>query len=270
MSRKSTAFPYIIWISIFVIVPLFVVIYFAFTNESGNFTLDNIKEIEKYSHIYLKSFNLAVIATVICLVLSYPLAFLISRLKKTGQSTMLMLIMLPMWMSFLLRTYAWMTLLEGVGLINSFLGLFGIGPFDMINTQGAVVLAMVYNYIPFMILPLYSIMTKIDVSIIEAAQDLGANRLKVLLKILLPLTSSGIITGVIMVFVPSVSTFIISRMLGGGENMLIGDLIERQFLGGYYNPYLGSALALVLMVIMLIMLGIMNLFDDEQMEGMVV
>ena len=183
---------------------------------------------------------------------------------------MIMLIMLPMWMNFLLRTYAWMTILEKNGLINRMLGYFGIGPLEMINTQGAVVLGMVYNYLPFMILPLYSVMTKIDYSMIEAAQDLGCNPVKVILKVLMPLSLPGIITGVTMVFVPSVSTFIISRMLGGGQNMLIGDLIEQQFIGSTYNPYVGSAMSLILMVIMLIIMGIMSSFDDDEMEGIVI
>ena len=181
-----------------------------------------------------------------------------------------MLVMLPMWMNFLLRTYGWMTLLENEGLINKTAGLLGLGPFHMINTQGAVVLGMVYNYLPFMILPLYSIMVKIDKSIIEAAQDLGANSFHVIFRILMPLSLPGIISGITMVFVPSISTFVISKLLGGGSNMLIGDLIEQQFLGTTYNPYLGSALSLVLMVIMLIIMGIINSLGEDEMEGMLI
>ena len=177
---------------------------------------------------------------------------------------MVMLIMLPMWMNFLLRTYAWMTILEKNGLINRFFAHFGLGPFEMINTQGAVVLGMIYNYLPFMILPLYSIMTKIPNSVIEAAQDLGANARKVLTKVLIPMTVPGISTGVIMVFVPSVSTFIISRMLGGGGNLLIGDLIDLQFLGNAYNPNLGAAISLVLMVLILLAMSITNQFGDDE------
>jgi spermidine/putrescine transport system permease protein len=171
-------------------------------------------------------------------------------------------------MNFLLRTYAWMTILEKNGLINSFLGNFGIGPLELINTQGAVVLGMVYNYLPFMILPLYSIMTKIPNSLIEAAQDLGCNGFGVLSKVLIPLSVPGISTGVIMVFVPSVSTFIISRMLGGGGNLLIGDLIDLQFLGNAYNPNLGAAISLVLMVLILLCMSITNQFGDEDREDM--
>ena len=175
---------------------------------------------------------------------------------------MVMLVMLPMWMNFLLRTYAWMTLLEDNGLINGALAALGLPRAHMINTSGAVVLGMVYNYIPYMILPLYSVLTKIDRSVIEAAQDLGANSREVFLKVVVPMSMPGVISGVTMVFVPAVSTFIISKMLGGGGNLLIGDLIDMQFLGSAYNPNLGSAVSLVLMVIILICMGIMNQFDD--------
>ena len=176
---------------------------------------------------------------------------------------MLMIVMLPMWMNFLLRTYSWMTILGNNGIINTLLGYIGIGPFKMLNTQGAVVLGMVYNYIPYMILPLYSVMVKIDKSVREAAQDLGCNGIKTLQKVILPLSMPGIISGVTMVFVPAISTFIISRMLGGGSDMLIGDLIEMQFLGTSYNPNLGAAISLVLMVIVLIIMAIMNKFGDS-------
>ena len=198
------------------------------------------------------------------------MGFIMSRMSERGQRTMQLLIMLPMWMSFLLRTYAWMTLLENEGLINKFFSLFGIGPFTMINTRGAIVLGMVYNYLPFMILPLYSVMVKIDRSVIEAAQDLGADAFHVFSRVLLPLSVPGIVTGITMVFVPSVSTFIISRMLGGGSNLLIGDLIEQQFLGSVYNPGVGSAMSLLLMVMILLIMGIINHFDSDEMEGMLV
>ncbi len=273
MNSKKAIFasvPYLVWTLIFILVPLVMVLFFAFTAREGGFTFENILGIGKYSHVFLKSINLSAIATAICLVISFPIAFMISRMGEVAQRTMMMLLMLPMWMSFLLRTYAWMTLLEKEGLINKFLELFGIGPFTMINTPGAVVLGMVYNYLPFMIMPLHSIMVKIDKSVIEAAQDLGANGFHVFGKILLPLSLPGIITGITMVFVPSVSTFIISRMLGGGKHLLIGDLIEQQFLGSVYNPNVGSAMSLILMAIILIIMGIINHFDDEEMEGMLI
>ena len=170
-------------------------------------------------------------------------------------------------MNFLLRTYAWMTLLEKNGLINKLLGLIGLGPFNMINTQGAVVLGMIYNYLPFMVMPLYSVMTKIDDRTIEAAQDLGANSFQVLCRVIMPLSMPGVASGITMVFVPSVSTFIISRMLGGGTNMLIGDLIDLQFLGNAYNPNLGAAISLVLMVFIFLCMSITNQLDNEDMEG---
>ena len=183
---------------------------------------------------------------------------------------MVMLLMLPMWMNFLIRTYAWMTILENNGLLNRLFGLVGLGPFKMINTEGAVVLGMVYNFLPFMVLPLYTIMMKIDVSVIEAAQDLGANSVNVFARIIFPLSMPGIISGITMVFVPSVSTFIISKMLGGGANMLIGDLIQEQFIGGSYNPQLGSAMSLILMVVILLVMSVINRMDDEDKEGMLI
>ncbi len=268
IKNKSLASPYIVWSVIFTAVPLAIVIYFAFTDKNGAFTLQNIMDIGQYTSVFVRSIVLAVIATAICLVLAFPLSFMLSRMRASRQSMILMLIMLPMWMNFLLRTYAWMTLLERNGLINRFLGLFGIGPFNMINTSGAVVLGMVYNYLPYMILPLYTIMTKIDSSVIEAAQDLGAGHFRVVTKVLIPLSMDGITTGITMVFVPSISTFIISRMLGGGSNLLIGDLIELQFLGNSYNYNLGSAMSLMLMVIVLLCMSFTTA-DGEEMEAMV-
>jgi len=262
---KLIASPYIIWMAIFIIVPLCLVIGFAFTTKDGKFTIENIAITAEYVPVLLRSMWLAVISTAICLIIGFPVSFIISRLMPNRQGMLLTLLLLPMWINFLLRTYAWMTLLESNGLINKFLGLFGIGPFDnMLNNQGAIVLGMVYNYLPFMILPLYSVMTKIDESIIEAAQDLGANYIKVIFKVVIPLSIQGIYTGVTMVFVPSISTFIISRMLGGGSNDLIGDIIEQQFLGNSYNPHLGSALALVLMVIVLLVMSLFNQFGNEE------
>ena len=263
MKFKRTFFPYIIWMVLFTIIPMFLVILFAFTSSDGAFTFDNIINVGKYSNIFLTSIWLGAVATAICLLLGYPFAYILTKLPKKRQSLAVMLIMLPMWMNFLLRTYAWMTILENNGLLNNLLSLFHIGPFQFINTQGAVVLGMVYNFLPFMVLPIYTVITKIDKRVIEAAQDLGAGRRKVFAKILLPLSLPGIISGVTMTFVPAVSTFVISKMLGGGANLLIGDLIDMQFLGNSYNPHLGAAISLVLMFLILICLGIMNRFDDE-------
>lgn len=261
--QKLIAAPYIVWMIVFIIVPLAMVAYFAMTTADGVFTLENIKEVWQYANIFARSIWLAAIATVICLVIAYPAAYILSRTSASAQSTLLMLVMLPMWMNFLLRTYAWMTILGNNGLINSFLGLFGIDSIKMLNTQGAVVLGMVYNYLPYMILPLYTVMVKIDKSVLEAAQDLGCNGTKTLFKVVMPLSVPGITSGITMVFVPAISTFIISRMLGGGSQLLIGDLIEMQFLGNSYNPNLGSAISLVLMVIVLIIMTVMNQFDAD-------
>ncbi len=309
LRSRLAATPYLAWMIIFMIVPLALIVLFAFTttvpcdaegrvltdeeaavileeealyweeneippeeqvsavSEKTVFTVQNILEVNKYMPTMLSSIWMALVATVVCLLIAYPLAYMISRMHFVSQKMMLMLVMLPMWMNFLLRTYAWMTLLERNGLINRFFGLFGIGPFDMINTQGAVILGMIYNYLPFMILPLYSVMTKIDNTTIEAAQDLGANRLSVMWRVVVPLSVPGINSGITAVFIPSVSTFIISRMLGGGTNMLIGDLIDLQFLGNAYNPNLGSAISLVLMVFILFCMSITNAFDSEDKEG---
>ena len=255
--------PYILWMSIFIVVPLAMVAYFAFTTPDGSFTFEYIKSVGQYTGIFLRSIWLAAIATFICLLIAYPVAFALTRMDTSVQSTMLMLVMLPMWMNFLLRTYAWQTLLGNNGIINTVLGYVGLGPFQMINTQGAIVLGMVYNYLPYMILPLYSVMIKIDKCVIEAAQDLGCNGFNSLFRVILPLSVPGIMSGITMVFVPAISTFIISRMLGGGSQLLIGDLIEMQFLGNAYNPHLGSAISLILMIIVLIIMTVMNQFDGD-------
>ena len=269
MKNKLSRFavPYVVWMAIFVVAPIVIMVIYAFSNGEGGATLSNFIQMGDYAAVFGRSFKLALIATAICLLIGYPVSYFLSREGASFQRTAMVLIMLPMWMNFLLRTYAWMTLLEKNGLINRFLGLFGIGPLNMINTSGAVVLGMVYNYLPYMILPLYTAMTKIDDSVIEAAQDLGCNVFHILTKVLIPLTGPGIATGITQVFVPSVSTFIISRMLGGGSNLLIGDLIELQFLGNSYNLNLGSAMSLVLMVIVLLCMSFTSSFDESEMEG---
>ena len=275
---KVFAAPYLVWMAVFIVVPLTYLLPYAFgmgtdgvfaaepvSNVIGgsHFTLDYIANVGQYTNIFVRSIWLAIIATVVCLVLAYPVSFILSRMKKHHQGTMLMIVMLPMWMNFLLRTYAWMTLLGNNGIINNLLGMIGIGPLKLINTEGAVVLGMVYNYLPFMILPLYSVMVKIDKSLIEAASDLGCNPVSTLFRVVVPLSVPGIMSGVTMVFVPAISTFIISRMLGGGSNLLIGDLIEMQFLGNAYNPHLGAGISLVLMVIILLIMTIMNQFNPD-------
>ena len=259
--------PYILWMALFIIIPLGMVVFFALTDPQGNFTLENIARGGEHMGVLLRSIKLAAIATALCVLIAYPLAYILSRKKGFQKQTLFIMVMLPMWMNFLLRTFAWMTILENNGLINKFLGLFGIGPLQMINTQGAVILGMVYNYIPFMILPIYTTMCKIGDDVIEAAQDLGGNTFQVMARVVIPLSLPGVSTGITMVFVPAISTFIISKMLGGGTNQLIGDIIELQFLGNSYNPNLGSAISLVLMVVVLLCMSIMSNFDDEEMEG---
>lgn len=263
-TSKLLAIPYVVWITLFTIIPLALVVVFALTDSEGSFTLQNLLDMSQYMSVLFRSILYAMIATAICLILAFPAAFIISRAKSVNQSSLIILIMVPMWISFLLRTYAWMTLLDYNGLINQFLGLFGIGPLPLINNGGAVILGMVYNYLPFMILPLYSVMVKINQNVIEAAQDLGANQFTLVRRVLLPLSMPGINSGIIAVFVPSVSTFVISRLLGGGTNDLIGDFIESQFLGSSYNPHLGSAMSLVLMVIVLFMMSLFNQFGGEE------
>ena len=266
---KILSVPYVVWMLIFTIIPLALIIIFAFTDRNvGGFTFENIQFAARYLPVLVKSVYLAAVATVICLVVSYPLAYIMSKMSLNHQKTMMMLVMLPMWMNFLLRTYAWMSILEtNSGFLNKFLGLLGFEPVHIMYTQGAVILGMVYNYIPYMILPLYTIMLKIDNRLIEAAQDLGCNTFNVFNKVIIPLSFPGITSGITMTFVPAVSTFVISQLLGGPKNNLIGDLIESQFVsGGEYNPYYGSAISLLLMVVVFICIGIFNQFDNEEME----
>ena len=251
---KKLAYPYFVWMVLFTVVPLIIVVYYALTDADGHFTIANLASVSGYGSVFARSLLLALIATVI-------------RVRVKKQHIMLMLVMLPMWMNFLLRTYAWMGLLSVNGPVNALLGIFGLGPYTMLNTSGAVVLGMVYNYVPYMILPLYTSMTKIDQSLVEAAQDLGASTTKTLLRVLIPMSVPGISTGITMVFVPAVSTFVISRMLGGGSNLLIGDLIEMQFLGNSYNLNVGSAMSLVLMIIVLLCMSFTSSFDEDEMEG---
>ena len=267
--QSLPATPYILWMALFIIIPLGMVVFFALTDPQGNFTLENIARGGEHMGVLLRSIKLAAIATALCVLIAYPLAYILSRKKGFQKQTLFIMVMLPMWMNFLLRTYAWMGLLSINGPVNAVLGVFGLGPFNILNTSGAVVLGMVYNYLPYMILPLYTAMTKIDQSVVEAAQDLGAGMGKILTRVLIPLSVPGIATGITMVFVPAVSTFIISRMLGGGSNLLIGDLIELQFLGNSYNYNLGSAMSLVLMVIVLLCMSFTSSFDEEDMEGVV-
>ncbi len=259
---KLISAPYVVWAALFIIAPLFFVVYYSFTNAAGQFTLDNIHLLTKYIPTFLRSIWFGIVATLICLLIAFPTAYIISQKSDKIQRTMILLVMLPMWMSFLIRTYSWMAILQDTGLINSFLVKIGIDPVHMINTGGAVILGMVYNFLPYMIMPIYSVMAKLDFSMVEAAQDLGSNRINVIRRCIIPMSIPGVISGITMVFVPSVSTFYISQKLGGGSFDLIGDVIERQFQQSY-NYNLGASLSLVLMILILLSMAVMNHFSDE-------
>lgn len=269
-AQTFTATPHIVWMIIFIIVPMLLVAYYAFTDKQGNFTLDNFATFfsSDYSTVFVHSLCFAFIATVISLVIAFPLAYFISRTKPRTQKFLIMLIMLPMWTNFLIRTYSLMTIFETNGIINNFLASIGLPRIQMINTGGAVIFGMIYNYLPYMVLPIYTVMEKMDNKLIEAASDLGCNSFQVLTKVILPLSSSGIVSGITMVFVPCVSTFYISQKLGGGKYQLIGDAIERQFQQAY-NYNLGSALSFVLMILIFISMMIMNKFDKNGEVGSV-
>ena len=273
------AIPYVIWMALFVVAPIIMVVIYAFSASVGGFTLDNFAKMGTYTVVFTRSFKLALIATAICVLIGYPVSYKMSKEGPWFQRLAMVLIMLPMWMNFLLRTYSWMAILENNGLLNQLFrkiglialynNIFGtdISFFRMINTQGAVVLGMVYNYLPFMILPIYSVIVKLDHSLIEAARDLGANSVQVFRRVILPLSLPGVLSGITMVFVPSVSTFAISKMLCGGTEMLLGDLIEQQYMGGAYNPYLGAAISLVMMVIVVICMVVMNRFGEGEEQA---
>lgn len=270
IAGKLSDKPYIVWSAIFIIAPLIMVAYYALTDTTGAFSLNSIKAIPSYTSTILLSVLYGVVATAICLVVGYPFAYFISKTKASTQGTMVLLVMLPMWMNFLIRTYSLMTILGDTGIINTVLNFFGIDSLKLINTGGAVILGMVYNFLPYMILPIYSVMSKMDNSLIEAAQDLGSTRFQVMRKVIMPLSLPGVLSGITMVFVPCVSTFYITQKLGGGQVVLIGDIIETQFQSAN-NYNLGASLSLVLMVLILICLGVMNyLGADDETEGGVV
>lgn len=270
LSKKLVDKPYILWSVLFIIAPLIMVVYYAFTDSTGAFSLDSIKAIPAYTSTILLSILYGIAATVICLIIAYPFAYFLSKLKFSTQSIMVLLVMLPMWMNFLIRTYSWMTILGDTGIINTLLNAVGLSSLKLINTGGAVILGMVYNFLPYMILPIYSVLSKMDGSLIEAAQDLGSNKLQIIKKVIMPLSLPGVLSGITMVFVPCVSTFYITQKLGGGQIVLIGDIIETQFQSAN-NYHLGASLSLVLMVLILLCLGVMNyLGADSESEGGVV
>jgi len=267
---RLLAAPHIVWSAMFIIIPLLIMAYFAFTDADGGFTLANIVSIGKYKKAFGISILYAAIATLITLLLAYPMAYFMTKLKVSSQRMLMLIVMLPMWMNFLIRTYSWITILANTGLINTFLQKLGIEPVQLMYTPGAVILGMVYDFIPYMILPIYSVMSKLDRSLLEASEDLGANAFNKFRKVILPLTKPGIISGITMVFVPSVSTFYISQKLGGNKTMLVGDAIEYLFNLGpdYYN--VASAISLVLMVMIMISLLVMNRFGDDEDGGVLV
>ena len=278
--RGWFAFPYVIWMALFVVVPIIIMAVYAFTaadpaTGATQATFGNFTGMGLYLSVFLRSFWLAVLATLVCLLIGYPVSYWMAKEGPRFQRLAMALIMLPMWMNFLLRTYSWVSIRENNGLLNQLfravglLELLGLDHIQMIGTPGAVVLGMVYNYLPFMILPIYSVIVKLDNSLIEAARDLGADGVRVFRKVIFPLSLPGILSGVTMVFVPSVSTFAISNLLGGGNQMMLGDLIELQFLGGAYNPHLGAAISMVMMVIVVVCMVVMNHFGEGEEQAVI-
>lgn len=271
-SSTLPASPYIVWSTLFIVIPLIIIVFFSFTQETTSgysFTLENFKRVlnSQYVSVFRRSLVLAFQSTVLCLILGYPVAYLISKMKSNRRNILIMLFIVPMWMNFLLRTYAWLPILGKNGVINNFLSAIGLNTINILYTDAAVLLGMVYNFLPFMILPIYTVLIKMDNSLIDAAADLGANKRQIFTRVIFPLSMPGVITGITMVFMPAVSTFVISRLLGGGQYMLLGNLIETQFTTmGDWN--FGSALAIFMMIIILISMAIMNKFEGtESMEG---
>ena len=279
---RAALAPYSIWLAIFVVVPLIFVAYYAFTDNNFNFTLANIKkfflstgtiqkgdgtarEVHTYVLIALRSLKLAAISTVICLLMGYPIAYIMSRAKQRTQKTMMTLIMIPMWMNFLIRTYAWMTIMQDTGILNNLLAAMGLHRIKIIGTETAVVIGMVYDFLPYMVLPIYSIMAKLDNSLLEAARDLGCNSLSTLRRVVLPLSMPGVVSGVTMVLVPAVSTFYISQKLGSGKFLLIGDVIEGQYIAN--NFHFAAAIALVLMVVLLLFMAVFKYLTSRHAKG---
>ena len=265
LMEKICAVPHLVWSVLFIVAPLLFVAYYAFTDASGTPTLDNISALSAHSHTFLLSVGFSLIATVICLLIGYPLALAITKAPKKRQPLLITLLMLPMWMNLLIRTYSLMAILDDGGFLNSILRSVGLSELHIIGTGGAVIFGMVYDFLPYMVLPIYSVMSKLDPKLTEAAYDLGCHRIEALFKVTLPLTVSGIVSGVTMVFVPSISTFYISQKLGGGTIFLIGDTIELQF----QTPatyHVGAAISLVMMLLIVISVAIMNHFSDDTEE----
>ena len=278
LTQRLLLTPYSVWAVLFILVPLVFVAYYAFTDSDFKFTFDNVarfftatsvvddgaasREVHTYLVIFARSLKLAVISTLICLLLGYPMAYIIARAGAKTQKIIIMLIMIPMWMNFLIRTYAWMTILQDTGIINGILSALGLGRIHIIGTEAAVVIGMVYDYFPYMVLPIYSIMAKMDERLIEAAYDLGCNGAGVLRRVIWPLSLPGVISGVTMVLIPSISTFYISQKLGNGKFFLIGDAIEGQYVAN--NLHFAAAIAFILMVVLLVCMAFMQRFADKR------
>ena len=282
VTYRAALAPYSIWSALFVVVPLIFIAFYAFTDNDFHFTSDNITrfftatsnligedgsstEVRTYLLIFMRSLKLAVISTAVCLLMGYPIAYIMARAPEKVQKTMMTLIMIPMWMNFLIRTYAWMTILQDSGIINSFLGNFGIGPIHIIGTETAVIIGMVYDYFPYMVLPIYSILAKLDVKLLEAARDLGCGSISVLRRVVIPLSMPGVISGITMVLIPSISTFYISQKLGNGKFFLIGDAIEGQYVAN--NLHFAAAIAFILMVILLTMMALVKYVTAKYVYG---
>ena len=279
---RAALAPYSVWSFLFVLVPLIFIAYYAFTDNSFSFTTENItrfftatsnmvqedgstREVRTYLLIFMRSLRLAVISTLVCLLMGYPIAYIMARAGEKAQKTMVTLIMIPMWMNFLIRTYAWMTILQDTGIINGILGKFGISPIHIIGTETAVIIGMVYDYFPYMVLPIYSILAKLDVRLLEAARDLGCGTLSVLRRVVFPLSLPGVISGMTMVLIPSISTFYISQKLGNGKFFLIGDAIEGQYVAN--NLHFAAAIAFILMLILLVGMTVMKYVTTRYVYG---
>ena len=272
---SQLAIPYAVWVALMILLPMLLILLYAFTTQGNDivnfsFTLDHFIRFftdQDFLLILWRSLVIAFKTTIICVLLGYPIAYFIARSSDKVRNILVLVITLPMWINMLVRTYAWIGILSDGGILQNILSFLGFGEPELLYTEGAVLLGMVYNFLPFMILPIFSVIEKIDPRVIEAAQDLGANSQQVFRKVIFPLSLPGVLSGVTMVFIPSVSTFVISRLLGGGTTILLGDLIEMQFLGSAYNPHLGSAISLVMMVIVLVSMGIMNRFGEGEGEA---
>ncbi len=277
--QRLTLTPYSVWAALFIVVPLIFVAYYAFTDASFRFTTENVtrfftatsvvddgeavREVHTYLLIFMRSLKLAVISTLICLLMGYPIAYIMARAKARTQKIMVTLIMIPMWMNFLIRTYAWMTILQDTGIFNGLLSVLGLGTVHIIGTEAAVVIGMVYDYFPYMIIPIYSVMAKMDVKLIEAARDLGCNGAGVLRRVIWPLSLPGVISGITMVLIPSISTFYISQKLGNGKFYLIGDAIEGQYVAN--NLHFAAAIAFILMIILLVCMALMQRLANRKL-----